>query len=43
MEPQIHVVTLAVNDLERALVFYREGTMAEALPPRCRASARARP
>jgi catechol 2,3-dioxygenase-like lactoylglutathione lyase family enzyme len=25
MEPRIHVVTLAVNDLERALAFYRDG------------------
>jgi catechol 2,3-dioxygenase-like lactoylglutathione lyase family enzyme len=25
MEPRIHVVTLAVDDLERALSFYREG------------------
>jgi uncharacterized protein len=24
MEPRIHVITLAVNDLERALAFYRE-------------------
>jgi hypothetical protein len=25
MQPRIHVVTLAVDDLERALAFYREG------------------
>ena len=25
MEPRIHVLTLAVDDLERALAFYREG------------------
>ena len=25
MEPQIHVITLAVADLDRALAFYREG------------------
>ena len=25
MEPRIHVITLAVNDLERALRFYRDG------------------
>jgi uncharacterized protein len=25
MEPRIHVITLAVNDLERALHFYRDG------------------
>lgn len=25
MEPRIHVITLAVEDLERALVFYRDG------------------
>ncbi len=25
MEPRIHVVTLAVGDLERALAFYRDG------------------
>lgn len=25
MEPRIHVITLAVDDLERALGFYREG------------------
>jgi catechol 2,3-dioxygenase-like lactoylglutathione lyase family enzyme len=25
MEPRIHVITLAVADLERALAFYREG------------------
>src|SRR5437879_6548681 len=25
MQPRIHVVTLAVDDLERALVFYRDG------------------
>jgi uncharacterized protein len=25
MEPRIHVVTLAVDDLERALAFYRDG------------------
>ena len=25
MQPRIHVITLAVNDLERALAFYREG------------------
>jgi catechol 2,3-dioxygenase-like lactoylglutathione lyase family enzyme len=25
MEPRIHVITLAVSDLERALAFYRDG------------------
>src|SRR5450432_2876075 len=25
MEPRIHVITLAVDDLERALSFYRDG------------------
>ena len=25
MEPRIHVITLAVDDLERALAFYRDG------------------
>ena len=25
MEPAIHVITLAVSDLERALAFYRDG------------------
>jgi len=25
MEPRVNVITLAVNDLERALVFYRDG------------------
>src|ERR1700737_684016 len=25
MEPRIHVITLAVEDLERALAFYRDG------------------
>jgi uncharacterized protein len=25
MQPRIHVITLAVSDLERALAFYREG------------------
>ncbi len=25
MEPRIHVITLAVSDLDRALTFYREG------------------
>ena len=25
MEPRIHVITLAVDDLERSLAFYREG------------------
>lgn len=25
MEPRLHVITLAVDDLERALVFYRDG------------------
>jgi hypothetical protein len=25
MQPRIHVITLAVNDLEGALVFYRDG------------------
>src|SRR6478672_4863857 len=25
MEPRIHVITLAVGDLDRALAFYREG------------------
>jgi catechol 2,3-dioxygenase-like lactoylglutathione lyase family enzyme len=25
MEPRIDVITLAVDDLERALAFYREG------------------
>lgn len=25
MEPRIHVLTLAVNDLDRALAFYRDG------------------
>ena|SRR2546428_8997700 len=25
MEPRVHVITLAVSDLERALEFYREG------------------
>jgi uncharacterized protein len=25
MEPRIHVITLAVNDLERSLAFYRDG------------------
>jgi len=25
MQPRIHVITLAVNDLERALAFYRDG------------------
>ena len=25
MEPRLNVVTLAVEDLERALVFYRDG------------------
>jgi len=25
MEAQIHVITLAVNDLERAFRFYRDG------------------
>jgi catechol 2,3-dioxygenase-like lactoylglutathione lyase family enzyme len=25
MEPRIHVITLAVSDLDRALAFYREG------------------
>ena len=25
MDPRIHVITLAVDDLERALVFYRDG------------------
>jgi predicted enzyme related to lactoylglutathione lyase len=25
MDPRIHVITLAVNDLDRALEFYRDG------------------
>ena len=25
MEPRIHVITLAVSDLDRALAFYRDG------------------
>ena len=25
MKPQVHVITLAVSDLERALAFYRDG------------------
>jgi uncharacterized protein len=25
MEPRVHVITLAVADLERALAFYRDG------------------
>ena len=25
MQPRIHVITLAVSDLDRALAFYREG------------------
>ncbi|HEU5421372.1 MAG TPA: VOC family protein, partial [Streptosporangiaceae bacterium] len=25
MKPRIHVITLAVDDLDRALVFYRDG------------------
>ena len=25
MEPRIHMITLAVDDLERALAFYRDG------------------
>lgn len=25
MEPRVHVITLAVDDLQRALAFYRDG------------------
>ena len=25
MEPRLHVITLAVDDLERSLAFYRDG------------------